>query len=186
MRHEARNDDRLGHERYCRSVQGRSEREGMMMRTRMQIALLSLLASLTPVAAGYDLDQHRWSERLLVLVTPQADDPVLQEQLHVISRRNDAMLDRELELVQLHLDTGRVRERTLSSEEVGQLRSRLGLSDEDRLLILIGKDGGSEAPCDSGQRPARAVCAGRQHADAARRNERQASRRSRGDTALKP
>jgi len=142
MRHEARNDDRLGHERYCRSVQGRSEREGMMMRTRMQIALLSLLASLTPVAAGYDLDQHRWSERLLVLVTPQADDPVLQEQLHVISRRNDAMLDRELELVQLHLDTGRVRERTLSSEEVGQLRSRLGLSDEDRLLILIGKDGG--------------------------------------------
>ena len=186
MRHEARNDDRLGHERYCRSVQGRSGCEGMVMRTRMQIALLCLLAALTPVAAGYDLDQHRWSERLLVLVTPQADDPVLQEQLHVISRRNDAMLDRELELVQLHLDTGRVRERTLSSEEVGQLRSRLGLSDEDRLLILIGKDGGSEAPCDSGQRPARAVCAGRQHTDAARRNERQASRRSRGGTALKP
>jgi hypothetical protein len=154
----------------------------MMMRTRMQIALLSLLASLTPVAAGYDLDQHRWSERLLVLVTPQADDPVLQEQLHAISRRNDAMLDRELELVQLHLDTGRVRERTLSSEEVGQLRSRLGLSDEDRLLILIGKDGA----CSNGQRPARAVCADRQHADAARRNQRQASRRSRGDTALKP
>ncbi len=114
----------------------------MVVRGWMQIALLFLTASLALVALAYDLDQHRWSERLLVLVTPQADDPALQEQLRTIGRRNDAMLDRELELVQLHLETGRVRDRTLSSDEVKQLRSRLGLSDGDRLLILIGKDGG--------------------------------------------
>ena len=55
------------------------------------IFLLSLL--LAQVVSAYDLDQHLWRERLLILIAPSAEDPGLQQQRRVVAARRDDGVD---------------------------------------------------------------------------------------------
>lgn len=55
------------------------------------IALAFLVAN---QAAAYDLSQHQWRHRLLLLVAPANDDPDLKAQQREIALRRDAIVDR--------------------------------------------------------------------------------------------
>ncbi len=125
-----------------------------------QLALLSwvtgaLALALSGHSVAYDLEQHQWRARLLVLVAPSPDDPVMQRQLaSALETRAPAMRDRDLLLLQLFRDSGWAADHALTAGEVAQLRNRLGIADSDRLMILIGLDGGVKrrAPLDIGLR----------------------------------
>ena len=54
------------------------------------------------------------------------------------------MLDRDLLLFLLLPEHGFVGDQALPARTVAQLRAQLGVTPEDRLLILIGKDGGEK------------------------------------------
>ena len=111
------------------------------MRFRI-LAGIALLTLAVDFAAAYDLNRHLWRHRLLFLVAPSADDAEIAAQQRWIERRQDAVLDRDIRVFQLFVGQGRVDDEALAPSSVMRLRARLGLSDQDRLVILIGKDGG--------------------------------------------
>jgi hypothetical protein len=109
-------------------------------------ALLSLLLglSLATPAMAYDLAQHLWRDRLLVLAAPTADDAALQARLADVHERRDAVEDRDLRVFELYPAQGRRDGEALSTAEVGALRDHFRLGEDDRLLILVGLDGGEK------------------------------------------
>jgi hypothetical protein len=63
-------------------------------------------------------------------------------QQHEIALRRDAVLDRDVLVFQLLPDQGLLGETPLPGESVRALREQLAVAADDRLTILIGKDGG--------------------------------------------
>jgi hypothetical protein len=106
------------------------------------LAGIALLIFSHDFASAYDLDRHLWQDRLLFLVAPSADDAEVASQKRWLERRQDAVLDRDLRVFQLFVEQGRVDDQMLAPSSVESLRARLGLAEQDRLVILIGKDGG--------------------------------------------
>ena len=102
---------------------------------------IALVILATGQAAAYDISQHQWRHRLLFLVAPSGDDPDLAAQLRGIELRRDAVLDRDIRVFQLFRDHGFAEERALTTDSARQLRQHLDVTAEDRLVILIGKDG---------------------------------------------
>ena len=113
-----------------------------MHRQLVIVMALTILAA-DPVAA-YDLGQHQWRHRLLFLIAPESDDPDVSAQRRDIERQRDAMLDRDLRVFLLLPEHGFVEDQALPARTVAKLRAQLGVMPEDRLLILIGKDGGEK------------------------------------------
>jgi hypothetical protein len=105
--------------------------------------ILTVVASLAagPTAA-YDLSEHQWRHRLLFLVAPDGDDPELAAQHRDIERRRDAVSDRDMRVFPLLREHGFIEDNELPHRSVKSLRKQLDVTPEDRLLILIGKDGG--------------------------------------------
>ena len=111
---------------------------------RQLVIMTALIILAADHVAAYDLSQHQWRHRLLFLVAPESDDPDLSAQRRDIEQRRDAMLDRDLLLFLLLPEHGFVGDQALPARTVAQLRAQLGVTPEDRLLILIGKDGGEK------------------------------------------
>jgi hypothetical protein len=93
-------------------------------------------------ATAYDLSQHEWRHRLLFLIAPDAEDRDLKMQQREIALRRDALIDRDVLVFQLPPGQGSLGETPLPEESVRALREQLGVAADDRLTILIGKDGG--------------------------------------------
>ena len=153
------------------------------MRRQLVIVMALIILAADQVAA-YDLSQHQWRHRLLFLVAPESDDPDLSAQRRDIEQRRDAMLDRDLLLFLLLPEHGFVGDQALPARTVAKLRAQLGVTPEDRLLILIGKDGGEKTTRRAAHRSARYFSADRRHADATRRGARQ-ERRRHGQVSMK-
>lgn len=111
------------------------------MRRQLVLGIL-LVAAASGQLAAYDLSQHQWRHRLLLLIAPRANDPDFAAKVREITLRPDALLDRDTRVFQLLPNQGYVGDTALSPEDVQRLRDRLGVTVEDRLVILIGKDGG--------------------------------------------
>lgn len=111
------------------------------MRRQLVLGILLVVAASGQVPA-YDLNQHQWRHRLLFLIAPRANDPDFAAKVREITLRPDALLDRDTRVFQLLPNQGYVEDTALSPEDVRRLRDRLGVTVEDRLVILIGKDGG--------------------------------------------
>lgn len=103
---------------------------------------IGLILGVAGQVSAYDLSQHEWRHRLLFLIAPRVTDQDLAAQQQYLDRRRDAVLDRDLLVFHLFPDHGMVGETVLSAEAVRILREQLGVAAEDRLVILIGKDGG--------------------------------------------
>jgi hypothetical protein len=101
------------------------------------------LLSLTLVdAAAYDLRQHQWNQRVLVLVAPASDDPELIAQRHWLAGRRAALADRDMLVIEVWADAGLAGDQPLSGVDAAGLRDRLQVAPGDRVQLLIGKDGG--------------------------------------------
>ena len=122
-----------------------------MVARRKGLGLLAAALTWAGAAAAYDLGQHQWRDRLLLLVAPSPDDPAAVAQRRWRAQRAAAVEDRDLEIVRLYRDHGYVGERSLDAAAVAALRQRLELPADARLLILVGKDGGVKrrAPLDT-------------------------------------
>ncbi len=111
------------------------------MRVRSMISIILLMLTING-AAAYDLGQHEWRQRLVFLIAPSSDDPAMAMQRQWIQRRWEAVADRDVLVFQLFFDQGFVGDRVLAAQEVRELRKQLAVAAQDRLAILIGKDGG--------------------------------------------
>ena len=48
-----------------------------------------------------NLDQYRWENRLVLLLTPTTDNTILQEQLRIFAADPDGLTERKLQIIQL-------------------------------------------------------------------------------------
>ena len=118
------------------------------MMTKILPLFLVLVA---PSAFAYDLRQHLWQDRLLILVAPTVDDAQLLRQRERVTARRDAVLDRDLRVFELRGDGGWRDGEPLDPADVASLRQEFGVDADDRLMILVGLDGGEKrrAPLDT-------------------------------------
>lgn len=93
-------------------------------------------------ATAYDLAQHEWRHRLIVIAAPSADDPLAREQRRMTERRRAALDDRDLRVFELYGDVGYVDGRPLSTQDRARLRGHFRIDEGTRELLLVGKDGG--------------------------------------------
>lgn len=120
--------------------------------TYRQITLCAMLLTMSlDLAHAYDLGQHAWRHRLLVLVAPDNEDSQLASQNRRIEQRRDALMDRDMRVLRLLAESAYMEGRPLETASVRQLREALNITADDRVLILIGKDGGIKrrAPLDT-------------------------------------
>ena len=106
-----------------------------------KIWITVLLSLAVAPAFAYDLSQHLWRDRLLVLAADAPQDPDLIEQLRSIAQERAAVEDRDLRIIQLVAYDGWIDQKALSKEEVAQLRRAFGVPIGQRQLILVGLDG---------------------------------------------
>jgi hypothetical protein len=104
--------------------------------------LLALACVLATPASAYDLAQHLWRDRLLMVVAPTAGDAQAQALLQRLGARADAVADRRLVIFELYRDHGRAGGQPLAGDQVAGLRRDLGATADTRAMVLLGLDGG--------------------------------------------
>lgn len=97
---------------------------------------------MTGSALAYDLDQHLWRDRILVLAAPGAGDADLQRQRLAVAHYADAVVDRDLRVFVLSGRAGTRDATPLDADAVARLRDAWGLPGDARAMLLVGKDGG--------------------------------------------
>jgi hypothetical protein len=109
----------------------------------LSLGLVLLSISLPLGVIAVDLESFAWHNRLLFLLAPRADDPLVDEQKRNLETRADALADRDMKVFQLfEVGQSLVANAPLSAAQRNRLRAQLDAAPEDKLLILIGKDGG--------------------------------------------
>lgn len=128
-------------------------RAGSGIAPPLRVLMVLMTAWLAAPVAAYDWDAHLWRDRLLILVAPAPDDTGAARQLAEIRRRDDAVQDRSLRIVQVYAHHGSVDAQSLDITEVRDLRQRLNAAADARELILVGLDGGIKRrePLDDAQ-----------------------------------
>jgi len=110
---------------------------------RRPLMILTVVTSLAAgQAAAYDLSEHQWRHRLLFPVAPDGDDPDLAAQQRSVELRRNPVLNRDMRVFRLLREQGFNEDAELPHGTVTSLRKQLGVTPEDRLRILMGKDGG--------------------------------------------
>ena len=112
------------------------------------LLLILLVVMMVHSALGNDQDQvdlsaYQWESRLLVLFSPSEDDPVYQSFKEQLQGRTQEVHDRDL--LTFHVfETGesRIAHLQLNEGQVLFLRKKFSIMPGQRVVILIGKDGG--------------------------------------------
>lgn len=91
------------------------------------------------------LKADQWKVRPLVIVAPQADDPVLvrQQDIVQIPAHQQAMAERELVVYTIVGDVALRGDERLSAAQARAIRKALNVADDaPATVMLVGKDGG--------------------------------------------
>ena len=104
--------------------------------TLLWAALLSLAAT------AQEIDHALWEERLLILIAPSADDPLVRQQKRVLHDRRVAVAERRLRVIELYTEHDGTTGQGLPAPTQHAIRQRLGATPDSREMILVGLDGG--------------------------------------------
>lgn len=106
--------------------------------------LVFLMAcQMMPAQNNHPLTAHKWQHRILVVVVPDAEDPLLSRQRAAIEAMGDGWAARDLRLYQVMGQYGvDPAGQALAPDAVDGLRAHLGTNNQTRAVYLIGKDGG--------------------------------------------
>jgi len=93
-------------------------------------------------ATAQEIDHALWEERLLILIAPSSDDPLVLQQKQALRDRRDAVEERRLRIIELYADRDDTNGQDRPSTSQHAIRQRLGATPDSRELILVGLDGG--------------------------------------------
>ena len=108
----------------------------------VSLFLIGVLMSSSTVA--YDLAQHLWQDRLLILAAPSRQDPDLERLREIVRERSDAVIDRDLRVFELAGLQGWRDGEPLAESDVRALRAHYGIGSDEQTMILVGLDGGEK------------------------------------------
>ena len=143
------------------------------MHAMMALVLLLMFgvaaADLSPDAAGaesasadsidFRFDDHRWTHRLLFIVTPSRDDASYRQQMTRFADADAGFRERDLLLIEV-VEEGpsRLGHQPLTADAEARLRSRFEMMPSAFRVVLVGKDG-TEKRRDASPVAARAIFA---------------------------
>ena len=88
-------------------------------------------------------DQHRWTDRVILLFAPEADHADYQRQSEELAKARAGVTDRDLVIYHLFRASGQAPDgQALSRERVQALRQAYRAPNGGFAFVLIGKDGG--------------------------------------------
>jgi hypothetical protein len=124
--------------RHCRQTGG-----NMFGNTfRLKCSLGSALLCLPVTATAASLSDYQWHHRVLVVAAPEITDPAVAQVRRHLQLQSVEFADRDLLVMQLFArGESRVEDRPIATRQAEQLRERLEIGADEKLLILIGKDG---------------------------------------------
>ena len=97
---------------------------------------LLLIVSLMS-AVSTSISAMKWEKRVLLISTPDANDPLLNDQRRIIARWRLGADERDLAVVEVVADKV-----AGASDPAATVRQRYGLPTNGFTVVLIGKDGG--------------------------------------------
>jgi hypothetical protein len=105
-----------------------------------------LLLGVLYVAGGadmdFDLEAFQWKNRIILVFAPSSNSETYKGQMQEFEGQEDAVLDRDLIILELFEDWETRQGHTSLSERVApRLRRQFEVGEGEFLLILIGKDG---------------------------------------------
>lgn len=104
--------------------------------------LLGLLLFWCSSAFAFDADDYLWQSRLLLIAASSPDDPEVVNLRDVLGLRSDAVIDRDLVVIQLYeTGPGMIDDELIPNEESRHIRMHYGLVPGEKSLVLVGKDG---------------------------------------------
>ncbi len=108
------------------------------------IPLLILFAG-TQLSAQ-DIEQYRWKNRLVLLLTDHPEDQALQKQLKVFESNLEGLKERKLEIIHLCPDQIRIWDPAadILSKSDGQIYQKYRSKSTSFEMVLIGLDGGEK------------------------------------------
>lgn len=109
------------------------------LKHRLRALLAGMLATTT--AHSYDIDQHAWRDRLLILAAPDRQRPTLVLKQQTVAARAAAIEDRRLRVFVLAGDAGYRDGSPLSADDVAFLRHAFAIEPDDTAMLLVGLDG---------------------------------------------
>ncbi|MEM6430119.1 MAG: DUF4174 domain-containing protein [Deinococcota bacterium] len=101
-----------------------------------------------------NLQQYQWKYRLLLIFAPNEDDAHYKQQVEAWQAQQDALLDRDMLVFHVfgageswleqpaESPQSTSTQGALTANQSGQLRAQFSVSEDDFVLVLIGKDGG--------------------------------------------
>lgn len=110
-------------------------------------SLLSEVASVASTSSRsqeieFKLSDHQWQHRIVLIFAPSERSPAYQQQIQAWQADEVGVRDRDLKLVEV-LGTGesRVDGQFMTSASAESLRRQFGVTVEEFVVILVGKDG---------------------------------------------
>jgi len=116
---------------------------GLLLTVLLLLGSAAALGQSTPSATMlFDVDDHRWTHRLLFVFAPSDVHPQLLAQRQMATGFAEGFRDRDLLFVSV-LGTGEslADNRPIDQASVEELRARYGVEPDDFTVILVGKDG---------------------------------------------
>lgn len=88
------------------------------------------------------LDAHRWQHRVLLIFAPDQQHSALQEQLILLTQKSTEVTDRDLIFYTINTSGGsNSMGALLQKSEAIAIRRQFAVSEQQFLVILVGKDG---------------------------------------------
>lgn len=89
-----------------------------------------------------DFDGYIWRNRLLFMVAPEVSNTAVEQVRDTLERYSDELIERDLLVFQLFLrGQSLIGERPIAASQAQQLRAKLAVEPDERVLLLVGKDG---------------------------------------------
>lgn len=112
----------------------------------MKILSVLLILSLIPLGMkAQSLENFRWKNRVLLLFTPQPDDPLFQQQYQLIQQSVEELADRQTVLFLVnpegYLENSKIFVQRSESE---LLYDRYSVQPHQFEMVLVGLDGGEK------------------------------------------
>jgi hypothetical protein len=94
-------------------------------------------------APAVDPAEYQWSKRLLFVVAPDGTDRAVRQVNSELEKHSKALDERDMLVYRLHgHGQSQAGDMPVSDAWAQKIRSGLGLQPDDRVLVLVGKDGG--------------------------------------------
>ena len=91
-------------------------------------------------AKGFNLNDFRWQNRILLVFSPSKQSAPYQQQRHIWQSDTAGVRERHLKLVEVIPTESNVDGQPIAPTAAAQLRQQFGVGTEDFVVILLGKD----------------------------------------------